>query len=246
MKVLAINSSPHKDKGNTALILTPFLEGMKEAGAEVELYYTLDLMINPCMGDHACQFKTPGKCIHSDDMQWLLPKVSQADVWVWATPLYGSGMTGTMKMFMDRLLPLADASIEVRGGRLRHPSAAGRKKSKAVLVSTCGLPEIESFDPLIAHIKEKCANSDSEFAGALLRPAGPAMASMLKNGAPITDIFNAARDAGLQLAHDGKISGETLGIVSRPIISKEAMMQIVNQIAMKPVKNSVSTEDSQK
>ena len=40
MKVIAINSSPNMDKGNTAAILNPFLDGMKEAGAEVELYFT--------------------------------------------------------------------------------------------------------------------------------------------------------------------------------------------------------------
>lgn len=40
MKILAINSSPKMGNGNTALILDPFLEGMREAGAEVELYYT--------------------------------------------------------------------------------------------------------------------------------------------------------------------------------------------------------------
>jgi multimeric flavodoxin WrbA len=32
MKALAINSSPRKGKGNTVLILDPFLEGVKEAG----------------------------------------------------------------------------------------------------------------------------------------------------------------------------------------------------------------------
>jgi multimeric flavodoxin WrbA len=36
------------DKGNTALILGPFLEGMRAAGAEVELFYTRKLKINPC------------------------------------------------------------------------------------------------------------------------------------------------------------------------------------------------------
>lgn len=30
------------------LILNPFLDGMKEAGAEVELFYTRKLRINPC------------------------------------------------------------------------------------------------------------------------------------------------------------------------------------------------------
>ena len=34
MKVLVINGSPHMENGNTALILDPFLEGMKEAGAK--------------------------------------------------------------------------------------------------------------------------------------------------------------------------------------------------------------------
>ena len=35
MKVVAIQGSPSMDKGMTALILNPFLEGMKGAGAEV-------------------------------------------------------------------------------------------------------------------------------------------------------------------------------------------------------------------
>jgi hypothetical protein len=34
VKVIAINSSPNMGKGNTALVLDPFLEGMREAGAE--------------------------------------------------------------------------------------------------------------------------------------------------------------------------------------------------------------------
>lgn len=67
MKVLAINGSPNKDKGNTAIILNPFLEGMRETGADVRLYYTEDLTVNPCKGDLSCYLRTPGKCIHNDD-----------------------------------------------------------------------------------------------------------------------------------------------------------------------------------
>jgi multimeric flavodoxin WrbA len=229
MKVLAINSSPNKDKGNTALILNPFLEGMKEAGADVELLYTSDLKINPCMGDHACQFRTQGICIQDDDMKWVLPKIIWAEIWIWATPVYGSGVTGPMKTLIDRMLPMANAMIEVRNGRLRHPPLTKGKSKKVVLISTCGFPEMETFDPMLVHIKDKCANMNAEFSGALLRPAGPAMASMLKNGAPVKDIFDAARETGLQLIYDGKISEKYLKIISRPIISKEAIMEIVNR-----------------
>ena len=43
MKTIAINASPMMDKGNTVAILTPFLDGMREAGTEVEVYYAKKL-----------------------------------------------------------------------------------------------------------------------------------------------------------------------------------------------------------
>ncbi len=80
MKVVAINSSPLMGKGNTALILDPFLEGMREAGAEVELLYTKKLDIKPCQGDFICWTKTPGECHQKDDMEWVRPKMAEADL----------------------------------------------------------------------------------------------------------------------------------------------------------------------
>ena len=102
-KVLAFNSSPRKGKGNTALILDPFLEGMRESGAEVELFYNDKLKVKPCTGCFNCWLKTPGVCSHKDDMQWLLPKMRDADVIVYATPVYSYGMTGQMKNLIDRI-----------------------------------------------------------------------------------------------------------------------------------------------
>ncbi|MHA2132071.1 MAG: flavodoxin family protein [Promethearchaeota archaeon] len=101
MKVIAINSSPNMDKGNTSLILTPFLEGMKEAGAEVELFYTKKLNINPCQGEFNCWYKTPGKCFQNDDMQMLNPKLLKADVIVFDTQIYCDGVNGFMKNIWD-------------------------------------------------------------------------------------------------------------------------------------------------
>ena len=229
MEILAINSSPKMGEGNTALILNPFLEGMREAGAEVELFYTKKLKVNPCQGDYNCWLRTPGKCIHKDDMEMLLPKLARADVWVFATPVYFDGISGAMKIFMERMLPLVEPFFELRDGHCRHPRRAGTKSGKVVLVSNCGFWEMDNFDPLLVHIKAICKNVDREFAGALLRPHGPGMRRMLEGGYPLDDIFAAAKEAGRQLAADGRMSSETLKTVSRNLVSLEQLTQGANQ-----------------
>jgi multimeric flavodoxin WrbA len=141
MKVLVINSSPRMDKSNTAMILNPFLEGMKEAGAEVELFYTSKLNIHPCTGEFYCWLKKPGECLHNDDMQKLYPKFTEADVVVFASPLYVDGFTGPMKNLIDRTVPLVYPYFELRDEHCRHPRRGETKVCKYVLVSNCGFWE---------------------------------------------------------------------------------------------------------
>jgi multimeric flavodoxin WrbA len=103
MKVIAINSSPAGDNGHTAMILNPFLKGMKDAGAEVNLYLTRDLKINSCCGQFTCAIKNID-CFQEDDMAQIHPQLLEADLWVFATPLFISSINGPMKTFMDRML----------------------------------------------------------------------------------------------------------------------------------------------
>ena len=68
-KVIAINGSARMEKGNTELVLSSFLDGMREAGASVEVVYAKKLKIRPCIGDFQCWYEKVGECIHSDDMR---------------------------------------------------------------------------------------------------------------------------------------------------------------------------------
>ena len=228
MKVVAINSSPNKDNGNTALILNPFLEGMEDKGAEVETYYTNELKINPCQGDMTCM-KTTGKCFQDDDMEWLLPKLGQADILVLASPLYCDGVTGPMKMLIDRLPPMGYLSVEIRDNRIRHPLREAWNVKKVVLVSNCGFWEIDNFNPMKSHIKALCDNMNAEYAGELLRPHGPILGVMLEKDMPVHDVIESARNAGYELIEDGKISSETIDNISRPLLSKDAFLQMINE-----------------
>lgn len=213
MKVLAINGSPHMDEGNTAMILTPFLEGMKEAGGDAELFYTSKLKIGACNGDMSCWFKNPGICGQKDDMQMLLPKIKEADIIVWASPVYYGGITGPLKNLMDRQLPLY-----LQGGQA--------KVQKAVLVSTCGAWELSMFDPLLLQMRAIYTRPDgsSDFAGALLRPMADGVKEMVKAGetALVEGVFRAAREAGRQLVKEGTFSEELQRQVSRELMPRDA------------------------
>lgn len=229
IKVLAINGSPRMEKGNTALILNPFLEGMEEAGAEVELFYIRKLKINPCRGDFICWVKTPGQCWQKDDMQMLYPKLKKADIYVFATPVYVDGVTGPMKNLIDRIIPLAQPFFELREGHCRHLARGNPKHGKVVLVANCGFWEMDNFDPLLVHIKAICKNADREFAGALLRPHGEALRPMMEMGISLDDIFAAAKDAGRQLIRDGKMSPGTLNTISRELMPLETYFKAANE-----------------
>ena len=242
MKVVAINGSPNRDAGTTALVLTPFLAGMEEAGAEVELYYTGDLTIPPPKGDRQCTFPTADDAARADDTTWLLPKLSASDILVLASPVYFWGLTGPTKTLLDRM---------IAGG---SPGTVDRLiPRRTVLVSTCGSWDLDTFDPLLAQMHAWCRHEsarstesllnsgipvfsglrrragDRIFAGALLRPHAPALSWMIQDGVAVTGVTEGARRAGQQLVTDNAIDRTLLSEISRPLLPKEKYLHLFHQ-----------------
>lgn len=242
MKAVAVNASPMMDKGNTATILNPFLDGMREAGAEVELYYTKQLNIKPCEGEFNCQLRTPGKCFQKDDMEMILPKLAEANIQVFATPLHVDGIASSLAKFWERTVPLANLFFELHNGHCHKRRRNDNDTGKLVLVSSCGYWEMDNFDPMLAQVKARCRNIDREFAGALLRPHISALKLMTSRGIPVNDIFDAAREAGYQLVLEGKISSQILAAVSRPLMPLEEYVQSMNQVYQQAVAAAKSSD----
>ncbi|MFX0067082.1 MAG: flavodoxin family protein [Candidatus Hermodarchaeota archaeon] len=228
MKVIAINSSPRKNKGLTANILRPFLEGIRESNAELDLFYTKDLTINNCLSCYQCWTKTPGKCGQKDDMAVLLSKFQDADLWIFASPIYCDGITGSMKTIIDRLIPLMRPLTELRNGRCRHLLREEVKSGKIVYVASAAWWKIENFDPMIAYFKAFSNNFNREFAGALLRPHSVALVPLRKE--PVfEDITSAAKEAGNQIITQGKISSGYLSTISQELMSQNDYIDILNK-----------------
>lgn len=141
MKITVFNGSPRGENSNTHIMVKEFLAGAQEAGAEVENIFLVHKKIHHCLGCFVCWIKTPGICGIKDDVQELLNKYIESDIVVYASPLYVGGMTGIMKNFIDRSIPLAKPQIlKSDEGVSYHPNRY-EKQPKIVLLSNCGFPE---------------------------------------------------------------------------------------------------------
>ncbi len=102
-RLVILSTSPRKNSNSHALAES-FAKGAAEAGNEVEIISLIGKQIAFCKGCFACQ--TTGRCVIRDDAIEIEQKVLNADVVVWATPIYYYEMSGQMKVLIDRLNPL--------------------------------------------------------------------------------------------------------------------------------------------
>jgi multimeric flavodoxin WrbA len=225
-KVVVINGSPSLQRNNTGMILKPFLEGMQEAGASISLFYTSKMKINPCnCGIMYCWNNTPGKCIHTDEMDTLLQALKEAEICVIATPVY-TPIPGELANTINRLCPLLDPNLSFIDGRTRARLRSDVHLNKFVLVGVSGWWELENLETVVRIVKELAATSRIEYAGGILRPHAYAMKS--KSG--ISDegkkIIGYVKQAGYELISQGVLRKELLSAISQPLIPNTASYNV--------------------
>lgn len=220
MKVFAINSSPRTGGASkTELMLNALAAGMREAGAEVEVVNLREKRIHSCIGCFTCWTKTPGRCVHQDDMTLdLFPKYMDADLLVFATPLYYHTLNGAMSTFRERTLPGLYPETEFdENGKSYHPMRY--QPGGMVWLSVCGYVEESEFDAL-SHYLHRTRHRDFTIVAEIYRSAAEAMTSPgLEEIAK--DILRATTQAGRELIASGSISPETMAKIRQPIVEPE-------------------------
>lgn len=101
MKIAILNGSPRK--ANTAAMVDAFAEGAKEAGHDVEVLHVGKMKIAGCLGCEYCHGKGEGTCIQKDDMAKVMPAYKDADMIVYASPIYYFAMTAQLMAAMQRV-----------------------------------------------------------------------------------------------------------------------------------------------
>jgi len=221
MKILAINGSPRGAQGNTDVLIQAFLNGARAEGATTEVVYVADLDIHPCIGCFACWTRTPGVCIHKDDMPEMLQRVRQADILVLATPLYGNMVTGILKNFIDRMLPLSNPAIEKIGSEYVHPARYDDGVFRFVVISNAGFPETHHFDGLRATFSQMESGPRAGCAGMICCAAGPMLTTPGMHDR-VQWYLDATIAAGREVVRDGRITPETQSILDHSLAEDPA------------------------
>lgn len=105
-KILVISTSLRAHSNSKALA-EAFAEGAASAGHELELVSLRDKQISFCRGCFACL--KLGRCVIRDDAPAIVEKMHDADVIVFASPIYYYEMSGQMKTLLDRANSLFDS-----------------------------------------------------------------------------------------------------------------------------------------
>ena len=120
MKVIAINGSPHQ-KGNTWFALKTAGEALVKEGTDFEIIHIGNQAIHGCMACGKCRENQDNKCsIRTDILNNYLPAIREADGIILGSPVYYSGIAGTMKCFLDRLFYVSGSN----GNWMRHKVGA--------------------------------------------------------------------------------------------------------------------------
>ncbi len=145
MKIAIFNGSPRKQ--NTAAMIDAFREGAESAGHEVEIYHVGKMNIAGCKGCEYCHTKGEGKCIQKDDFDKLLPPYTEADMIVFASPIYYFTMTAQIEAAIQRVYCIGKPA----------------KAKKAALLLSSGSPGV--YDSAVAQFKGYMAYAKIENAG---------------------------------------------------------------------------------
>lgn len=116
MKIAVLNGSPKT--GNTAAMVKAFEEGAKAAGHEVEVLHVGKMKINGCLGCEYCHTKGEGKCVQKDDMEKVMPAYLDADMIVYASPVYYFDVTAQLSAAMQRVYAIGKPAKAMKAALL--------------------------------------------------------------------------------------------------------------------------------
>ena len=215
----------NKKLSKTTFMVDNFIKGAKSAGANIEEYKLSKLDIHHCDGCYMCWTKMPGECVHKDAMTQLREKYRSADLIIFASPLYIFNVTGIMKTFMDRLLPILKPYmlLDEKDGHISHPDRFPEHGEQGMVVfSASGFPDIDgNFDGLKGMYRAWASHSQNSYLmGEFFLPAAEMLPQPVYKSRKDL-VAQACFDAGVQIINEGKIDYEYMANIANPRVDNK-------------------------
>lgn len=135
-KIIILNGSPRLN-GNTAALISSFIEGAQSAGHTITRFDLQQMDIHGCLGCCKGGSNPDSPCVQKDGMDKIYPLYKEADIVVLASPMYYWSITGQLKCAFDRLFAVAECNEN-----LANPS-----KECVLLMAAEGASE-SNFEPV--------------------------------------------------------------------------------------------------
>jgi multimeric flavodoxin WrbA len=121
--ILVLEGSPRK--GNTSQVVSWVLAGLGKS-IMVSRVKLCELHIQPCQECFTCtSTKKAAGCAQEDDMVELYDKMVDADLVIWASPIFCWNVTGQTKMALDRCFALLTGEDLLKGSKWALVITAG-------------------------------------------------------------------------------------------------------------------------
>lgn len=161
MKIAVLNGSPRTV--NTAAMINAFAEGAQANGHEVEIIHVGKMKIAGCMGCEYCHGKGTGKCIQKDDMDKVMPAYLEADMIVYASPIYYFGVTAQLSAAMQRVYAIGKPAKATKAALLLSSASPGTHSGAITIYQNCvGFMGIEDTGIITAVGEENCSDEKLE------------------------------------------------------------------------------------
>ncbi len=234
MKILALNGSYRGERGHTRTMTDLLLRGAEEAGAQTQVIDLARLTIHTCLAcGHCQQPDTRLQCVwgnsKKDDAAFVFDQMAQADILVFATPIYVFNISALLKILFERFYGICpiDSTILTDSNLLFHAVDRRVCSKPFVPLICCDNLEHETPRSAIEYFKTYARFMDARMAGLLVRNAAFLTGSAEATDAPcvrsavpaVLDSVHAAyRRAGMELATGGRITASTQRRANREIM----------------------------
>ncbi|MBQ7221277.1 MAG: flavodoxin family protein [Synergistaceae bacterium] len=103
-KIIILNGA--RKNGNTAKLVDAFIQGAEAAGNSIKRFDLYGMKIAGCLGCEGCarpRVRPESPCVQKDDMTQIYEAFAEAEVVVFASPIYFWAVNGVLKTATDRL-----------------------------------------------------------------------------------------------------------------------------------------------